>query len=121
MLFKPEPRSPRTYAEKCLDWALASCHPGVTWAMLSERGATDYELRWYVAEFCFGLEKASSGKPHDEWLRFECAGYANPYLFAIRPEELFPSGGFDRTRGPDFQGVPLLNTVRELRGIWRPL
>lgn len=119
-LFTPEPRTPRTYAECCLDRALGSCHPTLTWEGLAERGATDDELRWYVGEFAFGLGKGHWSGPGEEWLRYDCIGGANPHLFAVRQDEVFPLGGFDRSRTPDFFGPVLLNAVRELRGIWRP-
>ncbi|WP_414656777.1 hypothetical protein ACINK0_11445 [Deinococcus sp. VB343] len=119
-LFTPEPRAPRTYAEHCLDGALGSCHPTLTWDVLRERGATDQELREYIGEFAFGLGKGHwSDGDGDAWRRYECIGGENPRLWAITEAETRSTGGWG-PRAPDFQGTALLNTVRELRGIWRP-
>lgn len=111
MLFAPQPREPRTYAEFCLTRLLAGYS-------VPSQEMTDAQVREWLTRGPLSGDHGVQGPARDGKPRFHAMTSTERFqVWALAADESEVQAA---RRAPDLSGQALMNAVRELCGIWRP-
>lgn len=112
-LFAPQPRAPRTYAERCLLYATGRSGE---WEQYPD-GLTDAQLHTVLTRRVLHCSPGLLGHAPDGSRIHLFVDTDTLRLWAVGEHE----SELEASKRPaDYSGTGLMNAVRELRGIWRP-